>query len=689
MLKDADFKPVYASGRNEPSDFFIEGLSNSFSFDLGLGYFRSTGFKVLAVGFARFLINGGTMRFIINDSLEIKDKNAILTGQNEESDREYEKALLADFESLAKTLTKRDKHFFNCLSWLIASDRLQIIAVKPKKNKVGIVHHKFGVFTDTDHNKAVFNGSINFSQYALQYNIETLWTEYSWMAEGMSKARIDEMVQLFEETWNGISSVVRVIPIEEIKVAIHNHFPKKNLKELVEEECQLADEVIREYKLRGSDPSKIEAVLKSLTEKYKTHKVIDPVILQSHDEQALNKWRHQDEAVNKFLESERGVLNMATGTGKTKTALRICAELIDKGSIDSIIIACDGTDLLFQWYGQLLSLVAQKDLSWSILRQYGDHRESERYRNNPSKKILLTSRLQLPLGMIELNSEKGQKTLLIHDEVHKLGSMGNRTKLEGLSDNIRYRLGLSATPEREYDVNGTEFVTKHIGPIIFEFGLDKAIERGILAPFNYFPVVYNLTSKDKSRISQVYKRRATSIKMGNPISDEEFWTALSMVYKTSEGKIPLFRQFISSNLHLLEKSIIFVETREYGEEILDIVHQFKTDFHSYYGGDDSEILSRFSGGLIDCLLTCHRLSEGIDIPSLNTVILVSSSRAKLETIQRIGRCLRLDPNNPNKVANVVDFVRESTEEIGNNPHADEERRQFLTDLSSIKPKVIL
>ncbi len=684
MLKDADFKPVYASGRNEPSDFFIEALTNSINFDLGLGYFRSTGFKVLAVGFARFLINGGRMRFIINDSLVDKDKNAILEGQKDELDEQYEQRLLSDLEDLAKTLTKRDKHFFNCLSWLISSERLQVIAVKPRKNKVGIVHHKFGIFTDENLNQAAFNGSVNFSQYALQYNVETLWTEYSWVTGGISKERIDEMIQLFEETWNGTSEAVRVIPIEKIKVAINNRFPQKKLKELVEEECRLADEVIKEYKSRGSDPSKVEEVLRSLTEKYRSGQ--SGTLSVSSKNEALSKWRHQDKAVSKFLESERGILNMATGTGKTRTALRICSQLIEHGSIDSIIISCDGTDLLEQWYRQLIILVIESDLNWSILRQYGIHKESERFRNDSDNKILLTSRLQLHLGMSDINTDEGKKTLLIHDEIHKLGSHGNQKRLDGLSNEVRYRLGLSATPEREYDQSGTDFINRHIGPIIFEFGLDKAIERGILSPFDYQPVSYRLTPNDRSRLKQVYKRRAASLKSGEPMTDEEFWTAISKVYKTSEGKIPAFREFISSNLHLLDKCIIFVETKEYGEEILDIVHQFKTDFHSYFGGDDSEILSRFSNGQIDCLLTCHRLSEGIDIPSLNTVILVSSSRAQLETIQRIGRCLRLDPNNPNKTANVMDFVRENNEDNNSFPNADEERMQFLSSLSSIKPK---
>jgi superfamily II DNA or RNA helicase len=83
-------------------------------------------------------------------------------------------------------------------------------------------------------------------------------------------------------------------------------------------------------------------------------------------------------------------------------------------------------------------------------------------------------------------------------------------------------------------------------------------------------------------------------------------------------------------------------------------------------------------------VTCHRVSQGIDIQSLNTVVLFSSSRARLETIQRIGRCLRVDPANPAKLANVIDFVRNSHD--ANDPNADAQRSAWLTELSHLRPE---
>jgi len=169
------------------------------------------------------------------------------------------------------------------------------------------------------------------------------------------------------------------------------------------------------------------------------------------------------------------------------------------------------------------------------------------------------------------------------------------------------------------------------------------------------------------------------------MTEEEVWIEIAKVYKTSRAKLPVFEQFIQEHPQLLERCIVFVETREYGEEVLEIIHRFRPDFHTYFTGDDSDTLRRFARGELECLITCHRVSEGIDIRSLNTVILFSSARARLETIQRIGRCLRADPRNPRKIANVVDFIRVQSES-NEDPNADQERYHWLSELSRIRPE---
>jgi superfamily II DNA or RNA helicase len=165
--------------------------------------------------------------------------------------------------------------------------------------------------------------------------------------------------------------------------------------------------------------------------------------------------------------------------------------------------------------------------------------------------------------------------------------------------------------------------------------------------------------------------------------DKEFWTALARVHKISRTKLPYFGSFIAEHPEVLERCLVFVEECQYGEEVLSIIHKHRYDFHTYYGEDNRQNLVDFATGKISCLITCHRISQGIDIQSLRSVILFSSARARLETIQRMGRCLRKDPANPNKRAIVVDFVRVQEKDVPE-LNADQLRKNWLTSLSKIR-----
>ena len=166
------------------------------------------------------------------------------------------------------------------------------------------------------------------------------------------------------------------------------------------------------------------------------------------------------------------------------------------------------------------------------------------------------------------------------------------------------------------------------------------------------------------------------------MSETELWIEIARVYKTSEAKLPVFEDFIRDHQDLLRRAIVFTETMDYGRSVLEIVHSYRPDFHTYFSGEEQSTLQRFARGDLECLITCHRLSEGIDIQSLNTVILFSSEKGQLETIQRIGRSLRTNPDDPDKIANIVDFIREPDDRPG--PNADEERRDWLIELSQVR-----
>ncbi len=111
----------------EPVGFFSESLCNATSFDLMLGFFSSSAINVLSYGFASFIYNGGKMRMIINDILSCDDASAISMAHDGNDLPFFD---LKNLEQLSYTLNKRDKHFFECLAWLIRNDRIEIKIVR-------------------------------------------------------------------------------------------------------------------------------------------------------------------------------------------------------------------------------------------------------------------------------------------------------------------------------------------------------------------------------------------------------------------------------------------------------------------------------------------------------------------------------------------------------------------------------
>jgi len=446
----------------------------------------------------------------------------------------------------------------------------------------------------------------------------------------------------------------------------------------VDEDWMSKNEYIEVYKL-SEDALKIIRTNAPQSRPVKNNDSNKNIFLNNPIIQTINKWKHQDAAIVKFLELKRGILNMATGTGKTKTSLKIIEKLVRDKKIDTVIISTEGNDLLNQWLIQLVNLIHENINNFRVYKQFNTHKEIHNFLLDKEQAILITSNENLNKALKNFKEADKRKTLLIHDEVHRVGSPQNRKLLSGLSDNIAYVLGLSATPEREYDSEGNIFIEKYIGPVIFEYGLEDAIKDGILCEFNYIPITYQSTQEDRNKVSLVYSQKSARAAEGRPMSEEEIAIAISRVYKLSRAKIPLFQKYISEHDKILKRSIVFVEETSYGEEVLEVIHQYRHDFHTYYADDQVETLKRFANGDLECLVTCHKVSEGIDIKSLENVVLFSSAKARLETIQRIGRCLRVDPNNPNKIATVVDFIRSDEKRS-----YDQDRAEWLTKLSNIK-----
>jgi superfamily II DNA or RNA helicase len=630
-LRDIAFEDDYRSGAETLVDqFFRPTLAEADKYWRAVGYFSSSALERFGAPLGEFLKRNGHIRLITSVELHPTDMEVIAQGRPkaEVCAARLEEIIEAEFGDGIGPGVER-------LARLLELGRLEIKIALPRHG-AGIYHEKIGIFFEGK-NYVAFSGSANESRYAFEENRECIDVFTSWDAPKRAEGKLKHFDKIWKKEDDGV--------------------------------------VVYEFP---------EAAKRRLLRKVEEHQASRP---KSSVPAPNWKWRHQDEALAKFLEAERGILNMATGTGKTRTALKIVKRLVADGQIDTVIVATDGTDLLYQWRSELLTL--RREIGFQLFSDFETFKEVAGFNLSPEKSILLVSRNGSPQrdalasAMRSLSPGQQDRTLLIHDEVHKLGSPSARARLAGLSDGFRYRLGLSATPDREYDAEGTAFILEHLGKEVFCFGLADAIKRGILAPFNYYPLPYVLTTDDRQRLRDVHKRKAARAAEGKPMSDHEVWTELARVYKTSEGKLPVFRQFIAGRPDLLERCIIFVESIEYAQSVLDMVHRHRPDFHTYFSGEDAETLKRFAQGDLECLVTCHRVSEGIDIKSLTSVVLFSSSRTRLETIQRMGRCLRTDPTNPNKMANVVDFIRASDPDA-TEPNTDEQRNAWLTELSLLR-----
>ena len=224
-------------------------------------------------------------------------------------------------------------------------------------------------------------------------------------------------------------------------------------------------------------------------------------------------------------------------------------------------------------------------------------------------------------------------------------------------------------------------IEEQLMKIYYKFGLEDAIRKHILCEFNYIPLSYDLTEEEKAKKKKIIAAFNAKKKNGEPVSDNDLYTQLSLINKTATMKLNAFNALLKKKPDLLEKCIIFVQTMEYGELVQEILLEYVDKYHTYYADDEKGNLFDFSSGKLDCLLTCKKVSEGIDISRVTNIVLFSSDRSKLVTTQRIGRALRLDKSNPDKVANVVDFVLESD---SGDETADRERCDWLNNLSGIR-----
>lgn len=598
-------------------------------YDRGVGYFTSGWISHNLCGLSDFAARGGKIRLITSPIISNTDYEAIEKAQNDE----------ASFLLLGKALgenvvvlqAEMQKDIYNTFAWMVHDGIIDLkFAVPYNKLSDGNFHDKFGIFFKGS-DALSFSGSINDSMQG-NSNYESIKVFKSWAG---TQEYVEADAQRFERLWNKKDPNLKVFSAPE------------GIKEKI-------------FELRTS------------TRPYEAQ------------QKPPNKWEHQNIAVEKFLKSKNGILAMATGTGKTITAITIMNRLFAEHQIARVVITMAGNDLLDQWALQIRATFKDKP----VFSQYGSHKEMSRFMLHPDNALLLLSsdanNLSKLLNLLELHpGNYHEDTLFIFDEVHSAGSATRVENLSGKFSPYKYRLGLSATPEREYDEEGNGFIETEIGPILYTFSLEDAIKKGILCPFEYIPLSYELTDEEKRKKRNIIAGFNARKKHGEPTSESELYTQLSLVNKTAILKLSQFRDLLRKTPEVLKKSIIFVQTQDYGELVQEILLDYTDKYHTYYADDEKKNLESFAAGDLDCLLTCKKVSEGIDISRVTNIILFSSDRSRLVTTQRIGRALRLDNSNPDKIATVVDFILEKENDEADET-ADETRREWLATLAKVR-----
>lgn len=637
-------KARYRSGEDRLGrDFFSKVLAHATSYDRAAGYFSSGALNAWVDAIPGLAERCAKLRLLIAPELSAADRATLQAaiGTSEESRLHTEEELMhrlveaaTNIESSIPSEGERAK----LLTWLLASGMLELrFAWFQGETGEELYHEKFGVVTLSTGQRISFGGSANETYSGHSRNGERIDVFRSWKPGETD--RIQSHADDFADSWDG-SSYIRVSTLSEHTL-----------------------QMVRERAPQYGPTTTVEP----------------PVIPEIPN----YKWRHQEEAVEVFLKARRGILEMATGTGKTRTAIKILTKLREDGEIDSAIICTSGNDLLDQWYDEMLPWSARG--GWSCEQFYGAHRDGSAFPMLCKESTLITSRRNLGNIVKRMKPEHKLRTLLIHDEVHGLGEPSSQANLRGQHKSFGYTMGLSATPQRAYDEAATHFIEEEVGDVVYQFGLQEAIERGILVEFDYDVIEFDLTEGDKSRIQAVYAKKAARAQEGRPMSKEEVWIELSKVYKTAEEKMPNLAAYLEAHPEALDRCIVFAETKEHVEPIYEVLHRLRRSFSQYFDTDSSSVLERFANRELDCLVTCHKLSQGIDLPDLRTVILVSSARALLETIQRLGRCLRTNPEQPGKRALVIDFCRsDAGDPEAENATADALRVHWLRNLSTTR-----
>jgi len=492
---DIEIKHEYRSLLNDVvKEFYTPVLDKAVIYKRAVGFFSSSALIELTNGINGLLKNGGKIELVASPRLSSEDIAAIEDG--------FERRHKIIEESLIRELLSPKGRFeearLNLLSNLIATRKLELkIAVLEKNNTIGMFHEKMGLMYDKDGNSIAFTGSMNESANAFSYNYESIDVFTSWSND---KDRVFTKQAAFNAIWNDYEPNIKVFDFPNVEKEIIRKYKYSEISEFSE----LVD--IEKNGDKTIDNHTTEEI--ELPQYYP--KIPDDVEIRDYQDAAILQWKKEC-----FV----GIFDMATGTGKTYTALAATSYLFSKVNNNlAVIIVCPYQHLVEQWKDDIEKFGMKPIVCYSASQQkkWKDRLKVATTSFNLGVKehfcVVTTNATFASQFVQEQIASLEGNTLLVIDEAHNFGSQ-NLSKM--LLPNMKYRLALSATIDRYGDEEGTQKLYDYFGKKCIEYTLKEAIDNRMLTPYYYHPVVLYLNDNELEKYLEITKMIVSAVRKSN------------------------------------------------------------------------------------------------------------------------------------------------------------------------------
>ncbi len=621
-----EFDPDYRSSTHLLGrDFLGRVLRLATRYDRAVAFFSSTIFTAFGEDFEDFFLRGGTMRLIVAPHLSARD---IVALRRTYVDRHL---IIRDERSLESLFAGRDSSLIMAHLLVRGLLRIKVAQLRSEEHHTASIYHeKIGVLRDAAGRTLAFSGSTNESRNAWSGSFERVDVFPGWGPQE-ARGRASRVVRQFEELWNNSTEGLRITDISE--VFLHGHIEETS----VNEDDSVPSRILGGLSL-GLPPESLFP---------------DPELrLMDHQTAAIRQWGNA---------GGRGIFEMATGSGKTLTALSLTSRLYDRlGPGLLIVVIAPYIHLVDQWiqtaqrFGLKPVRCAEGRNTWYEELSAGINALNSGLR--PVLSVATTIATLCGSSLQELIRRVRRPLLLIADEAHNYGA---EESLRALPENATFRLGLSATPERWGDEEGTKSIIRYFGDKVFSYGLEDALRDGVLTPYRYHPVLVDLSDaelQDYLRLtSEIGRRFRFENKRAISDSLRFLLIARSRLIASAERKLPVLRSLlepIQAETHILvycgdgqvEGTTPDVSQRQIEAAVRMIGKDLKMRCASYTAETPPrrrrEILEEFARGEIQVLVAIRCLDEGVDVPATRKAFILASSTNPRQYVQRRGRVLR-------------------------------------------------